>query len=165
MKGKWTAIEAGIGAGVDSYFEYLVKGATLLQRPELMRMFKIGKETIDQYLKKDDWHFWVNMKNGQVTMPLFQNLEAFWPGTLSMVGDISGAMKSLHNYHQVWKQYGFTPEFYNVAQGLRFASFCSLLTSLLCRWGGGQQRGISPAAGVDREHHVPLQSYRRPLAH
>ena len=118
LKGKWTAIEAGIGAGVDSYYEYLVKGATLLQRPELMKMFVAGKESIDQYLKKDDWHFWVNMKNGQVTMPLFQNLEAFWPGTLSMVGDISGAMKSLHNYHQVWKQYGFTPEFYNVAQGL-----------------------------------------------
>ena len=39
VKGKWTAIEAGIGAGVDSYYEYLVKGATLLQRPELMNMF------------------------------------------------------------------------------------------------------------------------------
>ena len=27
-----------------------------------------------------------------------------------------GAMKSIHNYHQVWKQYGFLPEFYNVPQ-------------------------------------------------
>ena len=26
-------------------------------------------------------------------------------------------MRSIHNYHQVWKQYGFLPEFYNVAQG------------------------------------------------
>ena len=50
-----------------------------------------------------------------------------------MVGDNEAALKSLHNYHQViqslfnppltgsfmqvWKQYGFTPEFYNVAQG------------------------------------------------
>ena len=66
---------------------------------------------------KDDWHFWVSMKNGQVTMPLFQvgpkpcdmsspeylsqNLEAFWPGLLSMVGDNEAALKSLHNYHQV----------------------------------------------------------------
>ena len=118
VKGKWTAIEAGIGAGVDSYYEYLVKGATLLQRPELMTMFKVGREALDQYLEKDDWHFWVNMKNGAVTMPLFQNLEAFWPGTLSMVGDLEAGLRSLHNYHQVWKQYGFTPEFYNVAQGL-----------------------------------------------
>ena len=78
---------------------------------------KVGREAIDQYLEKDDWHFWVNMKNGAVTMPLFQNLEAFWPGTLSMVGDIESGLRSVHNYHQVWKQYGFTPEFYNVAQG------------------------------------------------
>ena len=34
-------------------------------------------------------------------MPVFQNLEAFWPGLLSMVGDNSAALKSLHNYHQV----------------------------------------------------------------
>ncbi|KAM0734292.1 ER degradation-enhancing alpha-mannosidase-like protein 2 [Formica fusca] len=25
-------------------------------------------------------------------------------------------MKSLHNYHRVWKQFGFTPEFYNIPQ-------------------------------------------------
>ena len=38
--GTWTATDAGIGAGVDSYYEYLVKGAALLQRPELMKMFQ-----------------------------------------------------------------------------------------------------------------------------
>jgi len=122
LKGRWTATEAGIGAGVDSYFEYLVKGATLLNRPELLEMFKQGREAIDQYLRKDDWYFWVAMKNGQVTLPLFQSLEAFWPGMLSMVGDIEPALKSLHNYHQVWKQFGFTPEFYNVAQGAASAN-------------------------------------------
>jgi len=117
VKGRWTALEAGIGAGVDSYYEYLVKGSALLGRPELMRMWDKGRAAVEEYLTKDDWHFWVSMKNGQVTMPLFQNLEAFWPGLLSMVGDNEAALKSLHNYHQVWKQYGFTPEFYNVAQG------------------------------------------------
>lgn len=38
--GDWTAADSGIGAGVDSYFEYLVKGAILLQKPELMQQFK-----------------------------------------------------------------------------------------------------------------------------
>jgi mannosidase alpha-like ER degradation enhancer 2 len=51
--------------------------------------------------EQDDWYFWVNMKNGQVTMPVFQNLEAFWPGVLTLVGDTEAALKSLHNYHQV----------------------------------------------------------------
>lgn len=112
--GRWTAQDSGIGAGVDSYYEYLVKGALMLNRPELMEMFNEGKIAIDKYLKRDDWHVWVGMNKGQVTLPVFQSLEAYWPGLLSLTGDISSAMKTLHNYHTVWKQYGFLPEFYNI---------------------------------------------------
>ncbi|XP_066289002.1 ER degradation-enhancing alpha-mannosidase-like protein 2 isoform X2 [Branchiostoma lanceolatum] len=112
--GRWTAIDSGIGAGVDSYFEYLVKGYILLGRPELMDMFQEYNKTINTYLKYDDWYMWANMKKGQVTMPVFQSLEAYWPGLQSLVGDVDSAMKSLHNYHQVWRQYGATPEFYNI---------------------------------------------------
>lgn len=43
---KWVAQDAGIGAGVDSYFEYLVKGAILLQDEELMSMFLGEKFTL-----------------------------------------------------------------------------------------------------------------------
>ena len=32
--------------GVDSFYEYLVKGAALLQKPELMQMFKVGRAGI-----------------------------------------------------------------------------------------------------------------------
>lgn len=39
LTGKWVAQDSGIGAGVDSYFEYLVKGAILLQDKKLMSMF------------------------------------------------------------------------------------------------------------------------------
>jgi len=31
-----------------------------------------------------------------------------------LTGDIEQAMKTLHNYYQVWRQYGFLPEFYNI---------------------------------------------------
>lgn len=34
--GAWTAHDAGIGAGVDSYFEYLLKGGVLLQNLEYL---------------------------------------------------------------------------------------------------------------------------------
>ncbi|KAI7815517.1 ER degradation-enhancing alpha-mannosidase-like protein [Rhyzopertha dominica] len=114
--GRWTAQDAGIGSGVDSYFEYLVKGSILLQRPELMEMFQELRKSIDKHLKKEDWYMWVSMTKGQVTLPVFQSLEAYWPGVLSLIGDIPSAMKTLHNYHQVWSQYGFTPEFYNIPQ-------------------------------------------------
>lgn len=112
--GRWTAVDAGIGAGVDSYYEYLVKGAIMLQMPQLVRMFAAYKGAIEKYMRRDDWFFWVSMSSGQVTMPVFQSLEAFWPGLLTLTGDLDGARKSLYNYHQVWRQYGFTPEFYDV---------------------------------------------------
>ncbi|RZF39799.1 hypothetical protein LSTR_LSTR000447 [Laodelphax striatellus] len=116
LTGRWTAQDSGIGAGVDSYFEYLVKGAILLHRPELMAMFNEIRASIDKYLKRADWYLWVSMHKGQVTLPVFQSLEAYWPGVLSLIGDINAGMKSMHNYYQVWKQYGFTPEFYNIPQ-------------------------------------------------
>lgn len=114
QSGTWTAQDAGIGAGVDSYYEYLVKGAIMLNRPELLHMFQEGRAAIDKYLKRDDWHIWASMSKGQLTLPVFQSLQAFWPGLLSLLGDISSAMKSLHNMHNIWKQYGFLPEFYNI---------------------------------------------------
>jgi ER degradation enhancer, mannosidase alpha-like 2 len=43
--GQWTANDCTIGSGVDSYFEYLVKGAILFRQPELMNMMngRIGR--------------------------------------------------------------------------------------------------------------------------
>ncbi|XP_038213452.1 ER degradation-enhancing alpha-mannosidase-like protein 2 [Zerene cesonia] len=117
MSGRWTAQDAGIGGGVDSYFEYLVKGAILLERPELMSMFNEAREVIDKYLKKDDWYVWATMLRGHVTLPVFQSLESYWPGLLSLIGESDTAMRIIHNYHGVWKQYGFTPEVYNLGTG------------------------------------------------
>lgn len=37
--GQWVALDSSVGAGVDSYFEYLVKGAQLLHDPALMDTF------------------------------------------------------------------------------------------------------------------------------
>ncbi|XP_069808412.1 ER degradation-enhancing alpha-mannosidase-like protein 2 isoform X1 [Dendropsophus ebraccatus] len=114
---KWVAQDAGIGAGVDSYFEYLVKGAILLQDEEMMSMFLDYNKAIQNYTKYDDWYVWVQMYKGTVSMPIFQSLEAFWPGLQSLIGDIGNAMRTFLNYYTVWKQFGGLPEFYNIPQG------------------------------------------------
>nr|XP_006639581.2 PREDICTED: ER degradation-enhancing alpha-mannosidase-like protein 2 isoform X1 [Lepisosteus oculatus] len=114
---KWVAQDAGIGAGVDSYFEYLVKGAIMLQDEELMSMFSEYDKAIRNYTKFDDWYLWVQMHRGTVSMPIFQSLEAFWPGLQSLIGDIDNAMKTFHNYYTVWRQFGGLPEFYSIPQG------------------------------------------------
>lgn len=117
MTGRWTAQDAGIGGGVDSYYEYLVKGAILLEKPELMSMFIEARQAIEKYLKKDDWFVWATMLRGHVTLPVFQSLESYWPGLLSLIGESDTAMRIIHNYHSVWRQYGFTPEVYNLGTG------------------------------------------------
>ena len=77
---------------MDSFYEYLVKGAILLQRPELMEMFNEVRGPIEQFLRFDDWHFWASMQKGHISMPIFQNLEAYWPGVLSLIGEDRNAI-------------------------------------------------------------------------
>uniref|UniRef100_A0AAY4CES0 alpha-1,2-Mannosidase n=1 Tax=Denticeps clupeoides TaxID=299321 RepID=A0AAY4CES0_9TELE len=114
---KWVAQDAGIGAGIDSYFEYLVKGAIMLQDEELLFMFREFDRSVRNHTKFDDWYLWVQMHKGTVSMPVFQSLEAFWPGLQSLLGDLDSAMRTFHNYYTVWRQFGGLPEFYSIPQG------------------------------------------------
>jgi ER degradation enhancer, mannosidase alpha-like 2 len=104
--GKWTGLDATIGSGVDSYFEYLVKGGILFNKPELIGQFRTYQRAIKKYLSYDNWFLWSNMNKGQKTLPLFSSLDAFFPGLLTLVGDIDQALKTIDNYHQIWRQYG-----------------------------------------------------------
>lgn len=112
--GVWTAIESSIGPGVDSFFEYLVKGSMLLHNPRLMELFYVYFEPINRFMNRDDWFFVVHKDSGQVTIPVFQSLESFWPGLLALIGELDRGKKTLYNYHQVLRQYGFLPEMYDV---------------------------------------------------
>lgn len=117
INGQWTAQDAGIGAGVDSYFEYLLKGGVLLGSPRLVDMFREYYGKVQQYLKISDWYVWAHMEKGQITMPIFQSLDAYWPGLQTLWGDIGPASRTLQKYHSVWRHFGFIPEFYQIASG------------------------------------------------
>ena len=112
--GKWTGLDATIGSGVDSYFEYLVKAGVLLNKPELIQQFRTYQRAIDRFLSHDNWFVWSNMDKGQKTLPLFSSLEAFYPGLLTLTGDLKQAIKIFHNYHKIWRKFGGLPEFYNI---------------------------------------------------
>lgn len=112
--GKWTGLDATIGSGVDSYYEYLVKAGILLDKPELIENFRVLQRAIDRYLKHDNWFVWANMDKGHKTLPLFSSLEAFYPGLLTLTGDLKQAISIFHNYHKIWRKYGSLPEFYNI---------------------------------------------------
>eukprot|EP00795_Rhopilema_esculentum_P001392 gene1392-15803_t len=113
--GRWTAVDSGIGAGVDSYFEYLVKGGIMFGETKLIDMFRELNKKIHKYLKFDDWYVWVHMEKSSISLPVFQSLDAYWPGLQTLLGDIGEASRTLFKYHSVWKKFGFTPEFYQIA--------------------------------------------------
>ncbi len=37
---------------------------------------------INKWVRKEDWFMWVSMTKGTISLPIFQSLEAFWPGIL-----------------------------------------------------------------------------------
>lgn len=114
--GQWTASDCTIGSGVDSYFEYLVKGSILFRQPELMEMMNEYLQSIETYLGDGTgWYVFANNDQGRKTMPLFASLDAFYPGLLTLVGKLDRARETLFAYHTMWRRYGSMPEFYNLA--------------------------------------------------
>ena len=114
QSGKWTAADSTIGSGVDSYFEYLVKGGLLLNRPDFIKQFHTYERAIKKYMSHDDWFLWSNMNKGHKTLPLFSSLDAFYPGMLTLIGNLEQAIRTAKQYHQIWRQFGSLPEFYNI---------------------------------------------------
>lgn len=54
-----------------------------LQSPVSIVSFPCNAEynkAIRNYTHFDDWYLWVQMYKGTVSMPVFQSLEAYWPG-------------------------------------------------------------------------------------
>ena len=57
---------------------------------------------IEKYMKMDDWYMWVHMAKGSVTMPIFQSLDAYWPG-LQVRGTRAVANAQIYEYDSYGK--------------------------------------------------------------
>ena len=55
-------------------------GNTCKQKPFGLILLSEYEESIEKYLKREDWFMWGHMTKGTITLPIFQSLEAFWPG-------------------------------------------------------------------------------------
>jgi len=111
--GDWTEQVSGIGAGVDSLYEYMLKGYLLFGDNEYLTMFKKGYDAVMKYQRKGPWYADVHMISGAVAQPVFNALAAFWPGLQSMTGEHNEATTTLDAYFEVWRRFGFTPEGFN----------------------------------------------------
>ncbi|KAF5205796.1 Alpha-mannosidase i mns4 [Thalictrum thalictroides] len=113
--GEWTQKDAGIGTSIDSFYEYLLKAHLLFGDEEYLFMFQEAYKAAMHYLFNDPWYVEVNMNSAVIVWPLFNSLQAFWPGLQVLAGDIDPAIRTHHAFFSVWKKYGFTPEGFNLA--------------------------------------------------
>ncbi|GAV69591.1 Glyco_hydro_47 domain-containing protein [Cephalotus follicularis] len=114
--GEWTQKDAGIGTSIDSFYEYLLKAYLLFGDEEYLFIFQEAYGAAMHYLYKDPWYVEVNMDSAAIVWPLFNSLQAFWPGLqVVLAGDIDPAIRTHAAFFSVWKRYGFTPEGFNLA--------------------------------------------------
>lgn len=86
--GKWTALDSGIGGGIDSYFEYLVKGSIMFDIPELLEHFRgihiyLPVNQVANILSFLLWYFfsfssrWITIIEMNINSHLGQNIYSF----------------------------------------------------------------------------------------
>jgi len=111
--GEWLDKDASIGAGIDSYYEYLFKGYILLGEDILLQRFNKHYESIMKFMNQNHGHF---MQTVHMHMPYRQSrnymdaLLAFWPGLQVLKGDIKEAVAMHEHLYQIVRKHKFLPE-------------------------------------------------------
>ncbi|XP_050378934.1 alpha-mannosidase I MNS5 [Argentina anserina] len=110
--GEWIEYSSGIGAGVDSFYEYLYKAHILFGKEEFWRMFHSAYIAVQKYFRHGPWYHEADMRTGKATYWQLTSLQAFWPGLQVLVGDIAAANSSHREFFNVWNMFGVLPERY-----------------------------------------------------
>ncbi|CAI9112508.1 OLC1v1012969C2 [Oldenlandia corymbosa var. corymbosa] len=112
VTGEWIEYSAGIGAGVDSFYEYLIKAYILFGRDEFWRMFQSAYIAVQKYFRYGPWYHEADMRTGKPTYWQLTSLQAFWPGLQVLVGDVPAANLSHREFYHIWNKFGVLPERY-----------------------------------------------------
>uniref|UniRef100_A0A667X0P7 alpha-1,2-Mannosidase n=1 Tax=Myripristis murdjan TaxID=586833 RepID=A0A667X0P7_9TELE len=122
--GQWVGKQSGLGAGMDSFYEYLLKSYILFGEKEDFRMFQAAYESIQNHLRRGrescnegegdpPLYVNVNMFNGQIMNTWIDSLQAFFPGLQVLSGDVENAICLHAFYYAIWRRFGALPERFN----------------------------------------------------
>ncbi|KAL5966914.1 ER degradation-enhancing alpha-mannosidase-like protein 1 [Taenia solium] len=124
--GEWINSMSGVGAGQDSFYEYLLKSGILFDDPVLIQMFEESLRNLRHGLCGTSVHhyacsgghpsvYWnMDMFTGQVVNTWVDTLQSVWPGILALAGELRDA-KCQHELHlSIWRRFGLPPERFNL---------------------------------------------------
>ncbi|XP_020273011.1 alpha-mannosidase I MNS5 isoform X2 [Asparagus officinalis] len=116
--GEWIEYSSGIGAGVDSFYEYLMKAYILFGNDQFWNMFHSAYVAVQKYFRHGPWYHEADMRTGKATYWQLTSLQAFWPGLQILVGDVASANLSHREFFHVWERFGVIPERYLLDRGV-----------------------------------------------
>ncbi|CAG9463266.1 unnamed protein product [Pedinophyceae sp. YPF-701] len=118
--GRWAAGASTIGAGTDSYLEYLLKGYLLLGYDEMLEAFADSYASVMYFMHDAQVHVsnplmrpWVSdvdPTSGHHSPSFLSSLAAFWPGLQALVGQTQDAAKLHREFRGVWAKNNAIPE-------------------------------------------------------
>ncbi|KAL3872065.1 hypothetical protein ACJMK2_040022 [Sinanodonta woodiana] len=109
--GDWVRRESGVGAGIDSYYEYVLKAYILLGDDTYLERFNKHYDAIMKYVSQGPMLVDVHMHRPLSTSKHFMDaLLAFWPGLQVLKGDIQPAIETHEMLYQVVQKHNFLPE-------------------------------------------------------
>lgn len=112
--GGWTNTESHISGGIDSYYEYLLKGWLLFGDQDCERMWRTSIEALDTHVAEETptgfWYGHVNMKTARRVARHFGALDAFFAGQLALSGDLGRAERLEESSYKMWTTFGIEPE-------------------------------------------------------
>jgi len=119
--GGWVRRTSGIGAGIDSFYEYLLKSYLAFGDAEYLEMFSTLYAAIqaNNALSKDingvTWPVDVHMTSGRIVHPYISSLSAFWPGLQALSGQVEEAKQLYESWSAAASVFGWLPEMFSVA--------------------------------------------------
>ncbi|XP_034668733.1 ER degradation-enhancing alpha-mannosidase-like protein 3 isoform X2 [Drosophila subobscura] len=113
--GDWVRRDSGVGAGIDSYYEYLFKSYVLLGDDKYLARFNRHYNAVMKYVSEGPMLLDVLMHRPHAKSRNFMDsLLAFWPGLQVLSGDLKPAVQTHEMLYQVMQMHNLIPEAFTV---------------------------------------------------
>ncbi|XP_022098761.1 ER degradation-enhancing alpha-mannosidase-like protein 1 [Acanthaster planci] len=122
--GEWIGIQSGLGAGSDSFYEYLIKSFIMFGKEQDLQTFNEIYSNVKKHMRKGrefctrgqgnvPLYVNVNMKDGRTVNSWIDALQAAFAGVQVLAGDLDEAICSHAIFYAIWRKYGAIPERFN----------------------------------------------------
>ena len=119
--GEWTSDASHVGGGIDSYYEYLVKCGLLFGDRDCRTVAGESLAAVNRWLSDEVdgglWYGVADRRTGARTATEFGALQAFFPATLAIAGDVARARRLQESCFRMWTRHGLEPDAFDYRTG------------------------------------------------